>query len=62
MPIYKTVIKAEDGEKTRLIEAKNGAKALAYATSQHITIEKATNQDLIDGTKAGLEVEKATDG
>lgn len=65
MPIYKvaTVVDGEQGavEKVRLIRAGNKLQAKAHAADAHITVALASEDDLIELTKANVEVEKVVE-
>ena len=63
MPHYFIHQKIEHGgtpaEEKRLVEAKNAAAAIAHVVRSSIACRLASTQDVIDCTKAGIEVEKA---
>lgn len=61
MSIYKVTITTILGAapKTRLVRAKTKATARNNAAGQHIAVELASDADLIQLTKDGVEVENA---
>ena len=63
MPIYIITNTIESGgtptKERRLIDARNRAQAIAHAVSTAIQCGVASTADLIECTKAGIEVEKA---
>jgi hypothetical protein len=62
MPDYKvsiTVDKNADVRKERLVRAKNQSAALAHVVADTVTIDRATIDDVVRLTKAGVEVEQA---
>lgn len=62
MPIYLITNSIESGgtpaNERRLIDAKNQAQAIAHAVSTSMKCGIASTSDLIECTKAGIEVEK----
>lgn len=61
MPIYKVTATAGKAEQVRLVKAKTAPQALAFATEEHIKVERASDDDLIALTKQNVEVENAGD-
>lgn len=45
-------------EQTRLVRAKVKAQAVNFAADKHISVEQASEDDLIKLTKQGIEVEE----
>lgn len=62
MPLYFLTQAIEQGGtpavEKRLIEAKNESKAIRYVTDKSIACRIATPVDIVECTKAGLEIEK----
>lgn len=65
MSIYKVTVNATGANtevlvaQTRLVRAKTKATAKNYAADKHIKVELASDTDLIQLTKDGVEVENA---
>lgn len=59
MPMYACTIQVDDEKQTRLVEAKNQAKALAHVTKQHITVEAASSKQCVELGAAGVKIEEA---
>lgn len=47
-PIFKVTIKTQQAEEVRLVRAMNGPQARAFVTEGTITVEKASQDDLIE--------------
>jgi len=63
MPDYHVTVTASKDHETveRIVRAKNEARALAWVAGDTITISRVSVDDLIRLTKAGVEVEQATE-
>lgn len=64
MPTYALKIKAYEADtgtatQTRLVEARNEARALAHVTKQHIEISRPSSAELVALGKDGVEIESA---
>ena len=63
MPIYVVTIKAGEGEKVRLVDAPNEARALRHVTQQHVALEVVRTAEQIAAlaqlAAKGVEVEVA---
>jgi len=64
MPIYVLTHTIENGgtptQERRLVDAKNQAQAIGHIVTSSIVCAVASSADLIECTKAGIDVEKAT--
>lgn len=66
MPKYELTIRAatKDADvtvQTRFVEAKNEARAIQHVTKAHITCDRVTMDRAIELTKAGVEIEQASE-
>lgn len=67
MPVYKCVVVlpsldspiAESKSETRLVEAKNEARAIAHIVQKHVAISRPTNRELVDLGADGIQIETA---
>ena len=63
MPDYHVTVKARADHETveRIVRAKNEARALTWVVGDTITISRISVDDLVRLTKAGVDIEVATD-